>query len=182
MARGSNALGCLLLALLPVGCVSYCMNGSSGPDGASYTTASEYDGGAGAAPERVLFSRYVQASTLNCRDEPNTAAGIQARLSGDDRVDVVDTQDGWSRLSTGCWVASRYLGASRRPRESYRPQRFAGGGGGGVSRPNNFADAGGPSFANCSQARAAGYSNLRVGEPGYRRRMDRDGDGVACES
>lgn len=182
MAKGSNALGCLVLALLPVGCVSYCMN--SGGGGVPYTTNSDYvgtDGSSEPGPERVLFTRYVQASTLNCRDEPNTAAAVQARLSGDDRVDVVDTQGGWSRLSTGCWVSSSYLGVSRRPPETYRPQRFAGGGG-SKSRPNQYGDAGGPQFTNCSQARAAGYSNIRVGEPGYRRRMDRDGDGVACES
>jgi hypothetical protein len=35
--------------------------------------------------------------------------------------------------------------------------------------------------ANCSAARAAGAAPLRVGEPGYRSALDRDGDGVACE-
>lgn len=37
------------------------------------------------------------------------------------------------------------------------------------------------SFANCTEARAAGYSNIRRGEPGYAPKLDRDGDGVACE-
>lgn len=36
-------------------------------------------------------------------------------------------------------------------------------------------------FRSCAAARAAGYSRMRVGEPGYSRRLDRDGDGVACE-
>jgi hypothetical protein len=36
-------------------------------------------------------------------------------------------------------------------------------------------------FRNCSAARAAGYSRIRVGEPGYSGRLDRDGDGIACE-
>lgn len=40
---------------------------------------------------------------------------------------------------------------------------------------------GGSSFANCSQARAAGRSNIRRGESGYSSRLDRDGDGIACE-
>lgn len=36
-------------------------------------------------------------------------------------------------------------------------------------------------YANCSAARAAGAAPLRVGDPGYRAGLDRDGDGVACE-
>ena len=36
-------------------------------------------------------------------------------------------------------------------------------------------------FRNCSEARAHGYSRMRVGEPGYARHLDRDNDGIACE-
>ncbi|MFM2324934.1 MAG: hypothetical protein RL244_1813 [Pseudomonadota bacterium] len=36
-------------------------------------------------------------------------------------------------------------------------------------------------FPNCAAARAAGAAPIRAGEPGYARRLDRDGDGVACE-
>ena len=36
-------------------------------------------------------------------------------------------------------------------------------------------------FRNCSQARAAGVAPIRAGQPGYSRKLDRDGDGVACE-
>jgi hypothetical protein len=36
-------------------------------------------------------------------------------------------------------------------------------------------------FANCAQARAAGAAPVRVGDPGYGRHLDRDGDGVGCE-
>ncbi len=37
-------------------------------------------------------------------------------------------------------------------------------------------------FANCTAARAAGRQNIRRGEPGYRPPLDRDNDGIACES
>ena len=36
-------------------------------------------------------------------------------------------------------------------------------------------------YANCAAARAAGAAPLRAGQPGYREKMDGDGDGVACE-
>jgi hypothetical protein len=37
-------------------------------------------------------------------------------------------------------------------------------------------------YANCSAARAAGAAPLLAGQRGYRRALDRDGDGVACEN
>ena len=36
-------------------------------------------------------------------------------------------------------------------------------------------------YKNCDAARAAGAAPLHRGDPGYRPKMDRDGDGVACE-
>ena len=39
----------------------------------------------------------------------------------------------------------------------------------------------GVSYRNCTEARAAGVTPLRRGQPGYAPKLDRDGDGVACE-
>lgn len=36
-------------------------------------------------------------------------------------------------------------------------------------------------FGSCKEARAAGYSHMRRGEPGYSPHLDRDGDGIACD-
>ena len=36
-------------------------------------------------------------------------------------------------------------------------------------------------YENCTAVRAAGAAPLHAGEPGYSRKLDRDGDGVACE-
>ena len=47
--------------------------------------------------------------------------------------------------------------------------------------PAAWAD-GGHTFRNCSEARAAGYSNIRRGTYGYGPHLDRDNDGIACES
>lgn len=35
-------------------------------------------------------------------------------------------------------------------------------------------------FSTCAQMRAAGAAPIRVGKPGYRTGLDRDGDGWAC--
>lgn len=37
-------------------------------------------------------------------------------------------------------------------------------------------------FQTCADARAAGYRNMHRGAPGYADHLDRDGDGIACES
>jgi micrococcal nuclease len=47
---------------------------------------------------------------------------------------------------------------------------YDGGAGGGVAY-----------YENCSAARAAGAAPLHAGDAGYSSKLDRDGDGVACE-
>ena len=46
------------------------------------------------------------------------------------------------------------------------------------SEPEEQADA---YYANCTEAKAAGAAPLYRGDPGYRAKLDRDHDGVACE-
>lgn len=36
-------------------------------------------------------------------------------------------------------------------------------------------------YENCTAVRAAGAAPIHAGDPGYSRKLDRDGDGVACE-
>jgi len=36
-------------------------------------------------------------------------------------------------------------------------------------------------YANCTAVRAAGAAPIMRGEPGYSSKLDRDGDGIACE-
>lgn len=38
------------------------------------------------------------------------------------------------------------------------------------------------SYANCTEARAAGAAPISRGEPGYASHLDRDGDGIGCDS
>ncbi|MGW3244265.1 excalibur calcium-binding domain-containing protein [Streptomyces sp. NPDC001070] len=40
----------------------------------------------------------------------------------------------------------------------------------------------GASYADCAAAREAGAAPLHRGDPGYSRALDRDGDGVACDT
>ncbi|WP_285113728.1 DUF1524 domain-containing protein [Leifsonia sp. fls2-241-R2A-40a] len=36
-------------------------------------------------------------------------------------------------------------------------------------------------YANCDAVRAAGAAPIHIGQPGYSRKLDRDGDGIGCE-
>lgn len=47
--------------------------------------------------------------------------------------------------------------------------------------PSAFA-APGPVYANCTEAREAGDTDILVGSDAYWEDGDRDGDGIACES
>lgn len=38
-----------------------------------------------------------------------------------------------------------------------------------------------PPYANCKEAHADGAYNIKRGDPGYRQKLDRDNDGIACE-
>lgn len=57
----------------------------------------------------------------------------------------------------------------------------ASGAGSSRSRAQTLSSPSSTYYSSCAAARAAGAAPLRAGEPGYRRGLDRDGDGVACE-
>lgn len=40
----------------------------------------------------------------------------------------------------------------------------------------------GPPYQNCTEARADGAHDMTTDDPGYAPKLDRDNDGVACES
>ncbi|WP_096459785.1 excalibur calcium-binding domain-containing protein [Corynebacterium suranareeae] len=57
-----------------------------------------------------------------------------------------------------------------------------------VNTPQHFAEIPAPPpapvqsyYANCAAVRAAGAAPLYAGSPGYSSKLDRDGDGIACE-
>lgn len=37
-------------------------------------------------------------------------------------------------------------------------------------------------YKNCDAVRAAGKAPIHRGDPGYSRKLDRDGDGIGCEN
>ncbi|MGG2017923.1 thermonuclease family protein [Bacillus sp. S10(2024)] len=48
-------------------------------------------------------------------------------------------------------------------------------------QPNNNLPQGEYHFSSCKEAKAAGFSNIPKGHPAYSSKLDRDGDGMACD-
>ncbi|MEU2261361.1 excalibur calcium-binding domain-containing protein [Streptomyces sp. NPDC019645] len=73
---------------------------------------------------------------------------------------------------------------SRRPASDSSSDSDADSGGSGYGSSGGATGGGGGSvyYRNCDAAKAAGAAPIRRGEPGYAKRLDRDGDGVACDS
>jgi hypothetical protein len=51
-----------------------------------------------------------------------------------------------------------------------------------VRRPTATKSSSSVYYENCTAVRAAGAAPIHRGEPGYSSKLDRDGDGVACEN
>jgi hypothetical protein len=126
---------------------------------------------------------FVHSASLNCREAGTATSPIVERLTLNDVVIVTGEHDGWYQLDRdqGCWVSGRFLGENRAHEPEPEPQRaeirsFAAAPVARAGLESEFV-----SYANCSAARAAGAAPVRVGDPGYSRRLDRDGDGVGCE-
>ena len=78
----------------------------------------------------------------------------------------------WSGVVQAPW---EYRAAGARPNDQDRARLAA------EAAPAPAAQEGASPFRSCRAARAAGAAPVRAGDPGYSRKLDRDGDGVGCE-
>lgn len=179
MAKQSAA-GCggwIIAGLLLVALVSQCGKDRPNTTGTNGLLAAGTTSGEPSGPSRWM---YVQVDTLNCRANPGASSAKVEAIGGNAFVREIEQRDGWSLLSrpaSDCWVSTSYLGDEPRPRASRRSYRT-------TAEPQRFvspASSGSTYYANCSAARAAGAAPIMRGAPGYARKLDRDGDGVACE-
>jgi micrococcal nuclease len=102
------------------------------------------------------------------RNDASTA--VQARLRS---LDTNGRSCGTPASSTTS--TTRRPVAAGTPKPSPRPRPRPAAAAPAVSAPTSA------SYANCTAARAAGVTPLHRGQPGYSAKLDRDGDGIACE-
>lgn len=96
------------------------------------------------------------------------------------------TRSGLSALTIGLLISAAVLAAcgpasdEQRPGRTFRP--LAGNPTSREATPRPTArPVTGAYYANCSAAKAAGAAPISRGQPGYRRALDGDNDGIACE-
>lgn len=134
----------------------------------------------------VWMSEKESKSVLNARTETKRVAELQAaaeKASADEAARVAAEQalaDETARVAAqqaeddAAWAAAQQAEAERVAAEQAAQQQ-APPIQGLVEIPTDVY------YQNCTAARAAGAAPLHVGQPGYRLKMDGDGDGIACE-
>lgn len=168
-ATGSGCLGWLVAGVLVVVLVTQCVGSPPSADRSSKPTAT------------VQNWRYVRPAAANCRAQGFVKSAAVERLERNDYVGVLRTEGSWSLIErpTNCWVRRDLL--NERPSSESAPVRTFSSSGSTSNNGRSRRAASGKFYANCSAARAAGAAPVYRGEPGYARRLDRDGDGVGCE-
>jgi hypothetical protein len=111
--------------------------------------------------------------------EQQTAAISQRAAALDQREQDLTARESALRAAEQAAGSSR-SSTSTGSSSSSSASVSSGAGSASVVEPEAQVSAG-ASYANCSAARAAGAAPVRVGDPGYGRHLDRDGDGVGCE-
>lgn len=149
------------------------------------------------ASEISAAPMYVSVRSLNCRDAASPDAPVVRSFARNERVSVLAQEGEWSKIdaSPDCWAASRFLSdgpsvdAMASTRSDSQVNSLMSGGYSPDLEPRRTRhertqgarSPGGSHFSNCAEARASGAAPVRAGDPGYSRRLDRDGDGVGCE-
>lgn len=173
----SGALGWIVAAVMAVIALGQC----------SSEKAAE-------SAQAVGTQKYVQARSLNCRSAPSESSTILRAFAHNEPVVITDKQKGWGRVKDApeCWVSARFLSTVPAPaqvkadtrsalltnynqprKEKYSPPP--------PPRRERVSSSGSAYYRNCAAARAAGAAPVMADDPGYSRRLDRDGDGVGCE-
>jgi len=170
MAKGTGggSVGWLAAGVLLVVLIAQCVGRPPSTSGEAEPT------------ETVQHRRYVRPAAANCRPDGAVGSAAVERLERNEYVGVLRSKGGWSLVERpeNCWVRSDLL-SERRITEATPVRTFSSSG--RTSDNGRSRASGAKYFANCSAARAAGAAPVYRGEPGYARRLDRDGDGVGCE-
>ncbi|MFC0674225.1 excalibur calcium-binding domain-containing protein [Brachybacterium hainanense] len=117
-----------------------------------------------AAPETTTAEPTTEAPVSYASCEEVRAAGKAPIRDGDPGFRAAFDGDG---DGVGCESSSTRTSEPARER---------------TSAPEDPEDEAPASYKNCDEVRAAGKAPIRAGDPGFRKKFDRDGDGVGCES
>ncbi len=136
--------------------------------------ASELSDDVAAAEEQVRQA----AAAAQTQIEQQTAAITQRTTALDQREQDLVAREGALRAAEQ--TAASRTSSSSSSSSSSSGSVSSGAGSAAVVEPEPEVSVS-ASYANCTAARNAGAAPVRVGDPGYGRHLDRDGDGIGCE-
>ena len=156
------------------------------PDSSSPTTATRPASSAGKTPSgttpaqvNTIEIRFVTATSLNMRSGPDTSSSVLSALPSGTSVNVVERQNGWLLVSLSPsvrgWISEQYT-ALTKPQRVYTPPAR-------ISQPVQSA-----SGLSCGSRRTCGQIGSCRAAQWYLQncswggRLDRDSDGLACET
>lgn len=188
--KRSSGGGCGLLGIISlVFFIGWCSSNPRVPQSPTANSASSFPA--------ALDWQYVSAGSLNCRAEPSERANRVASLSQGDSVGVQETRGGWSLVAANgneCWVAAQHLSPEAPVSEPPPLQAYS------EASESGPADVGDSSYGasqrperssgaafQCGSKRVCGQMDscdeayFHLNQCGLGR-LDRDNDGVPCES
>ncbi|TSB01591.1 excalibur calcium-binding domain-containing protein [Sphingorhabdus contaminans] len=187
---GQANLGCVLTALALFYLIGRCGSGADKGDSADASIDTDVGAEAGSLSEAMPSrARFVAVETLNCRSAPNPDSPVVAQLRYGDQVRARVTSASWIALDRApfekCWV-KQSLVRDHLPPQVTRPQALFGSvperrptGGPLRALPSPACSCG--TKRTCGEMASCGEANFYLNQCGLSR-LDRDHDGVPCES
>ena len=121
----------------------------------------------------------LQSQVNALTSERNTCKSDLAAKNGSSAVQPAQSQA--NGVPTGGSNAPSGTSSGRASSGQSGQSGQAGNGDSGYSAPAAPSQEDSVYYHNCAEARAKGAAPIRRGEPGYQPKLDRDGDGIACE-
>ncbi|WPO70180.1 excalibur calcium-binding domain-containing protein [Streptomyces sp. KN37] len=79
-------------------------------------------------------------------------------------------------------TVTKTVKATKTVKVTVTPRPAPAAGGNDTGADSSDTSSGAAYYGNCTEARAAGAAPVHRGQPGYGRHLDRDGDGVGCDT
>jgi len=121
----------------------------------------------------------LQSQVNALTSERNTCKSDLAAKNGSSAVQPAQSQA--NGVPTGGSNAPSGTSSGRASSGQSGQSGQAGNGDSGYSAPTAPSQEDSVYYHNCAEARAKGVTPIYRGQPGYRPKLDRDGDGIACE-
>ena len=126
-------------------------------------------------PEKEAISRILDT----CPDQPAYVSSLSDASAAPAASTPAGAASGSSPSSSS--AAAPAPAPQSNSDSSSQSRGFVGGSGSGSNSSSGGSSGGAVTYKNCAAVRAAGKAPLYAGQPGYAAKLDRDGDGVACE-